>query len=546
MSGRPEPSTALATAASVPRAWRAADGTDLDGARREIAASLADLCAAAPCAAWIEDLDGFVVAGSAVDGDVLRLPLQVGGSPAGALVVAGTPPTALSTVGALLQRHLDRALELATTIGEFVETTAWQWKEINFLLDVSRSLDPTATAAQLCTTVLQRVVRVLDATGGTVRLAAEGGRLGTTAVEGLDRAGAPGVAGDAIADWVFAHGTPVLIDAAKDLPPGVARLDEIAIALGEAAVLAAPVPSAASTGREAALGVVSVTRDRGRGRFTAEHLKLLQTAASQMSVAIHRGELLAQAKQAEILRREMAMAAEIQSRLLPQRLPSLPGLDIRGWYRPATVVGGDYYDVIHVGASDLYFTIADISGHGVASALFMSNARSVVRALLAGSSDLGAVAETLNQRILEDAGDSGMFLTVILGRYDLAAHRLALVNCGHTYPVVIRASGDVVTPEAGSLPVGMLPGLAPEGVFLQIDAGDLLFLYTDGLIEARGAADEMFGLERAIAVVREGRREPLDVLGERLLDALRRFSGQPELEDDLTMLMIRRTGQAGG
>jgi sigma-B regulation protein RsbU (phosphoserine phosphatase) len=171
----------------------------------------------------------------------------------------------------------------------------------------------------------------------------------------------------------------------------------------------------------------------------------------------------------------------------------------------------------------------------------MSNARSVIRALLAGPADLGRVAETLNQRILEDSGDSGMFLTAILGRYDVAAHRLALVNCGHTYPVLIRSGGDVVTPEAGGPPVGMLPVLGAEGVSLDVGPGDLLFLYTDGLIEAWGSGDEMFGLERALAIVRDGRREGLDIIGDRLLDALQAFRGQPELEDDLTMLMIRRS-----
>jgi serine phosphatase RsbU (regulator of sigma subunit) len=525
---------------TVPRGWQTADGTDLSGAVDEIAAALAELSGAARCEAWIEDLDGLPVAGRPGRDVALRLPLHLGGSPVGTVVVGRIDGPTLPAIGALLQRHLEKTLELTTTIGEFVETTAWQWKEINFLLDVSQSLDPTSTAPQLCTTVLQRVVRVLGATGGTVRLVDAAGRLETTASDGVADRGPRSEACDAIATWVFENETPVLIDTAKDLPRGVMRREEITTALGDTAVLAAPLPRAALSGRKGTLGVLSVMRERGRTRFTAEDLKLLQTAATQMSVAIHHTQLLAQAKEAERLRREVEMAAEIQARLLPQTLPTVSGLEVRGWYRPATVVGGDYYDLIPLGPSDLYFVIADISGHGIASALFMSNARSVIRALLAGPADLDAVAETLNQRIIEDSGDSGMFLTAILGRYDAAAHRLALVNCGHPYPVLVRASGDIVTPETGSPPVGMLPVLSPEGISLDVAPGDLLFLYTDGLVEARGAGEEMFGGERAIAIVRDGRHEPLDVIGGRLLDALQTFRGRPELEDDLTMLIIRR------
>ncbi len=525
---------------SRPRGWQTADGTDLSGAVDEIAASLAELAAAARCQAWVEDLDGFPVAGKRDRDAALRLPLHLGGSPVGTVVVAGFDGPALPTIGALLQRHLEKTLELTTTIGEFVETIAWQWKAINFLLDVSRRLDPTLTAPQLCATVLQRVVRVLGATGGTVRLADATGRLETTASEGVADPGARRAAWDAIADWVFDNETPILTDAARDLPAGVMGADEVTTALGDTAVLSAPLTSAPPRGRKGTLGVLSVTRERDGGRFTAEDLKLLQTAAIQMSVAIHFTELMAQAKEAERLHREVEMAAEIQARLLPQTLPTIPGLEIRGWYRPATVVGGDYYDLIPVGPSALYFAIADISGHGIASALFMSNARSVVRALLAGSAELGVVTETLNQRIFEDSGDSGMFLTAVLGRYDVTAHRLALVNCGHPYPVLVRAGGAVVTPEAGSPPVGMLPVLGADAVSLDVGPGDLLFLYTDGLVEAQGPGEEMFGLRRAVAIVRDGRREPLEVIGARLLDALRAFRGRPDLEDDLTMLMIRR------
>jgi len=122
---------------------------------------------------------------------------------------------------------------------------------------------------------------------------------------------------------------------------------------------------------------------------------------------------------------------------------------------------------------------------------------------------------------------------------------VTLVNCGHNYPVLVRDSGEVVTPEAGSPPVGMLPVLGTEDVRLHLGPGDLLFLYTDGLVEARGEGDEMFGLERAVAIVRDGRHEPLDVLGDRLLEALQRFRGQPDLEDDLTMLMVRRAAAPG-
>lgn len=244
-------------------------------------------------------------------------------------------------------------------------------------------------------------------------------------------------------------------------------------------------------------------------------------------------------QEAHRLKEEIQMAAAIQQRLLPAAPPAVPGLELFACCQPAAFVGGDYYDFIqHDGR--LYFFIGDVSGHGLASALFMSNARSAARALVPWIPGLVPLARALNARLTEDAGDSGMFLTTVIGCFDQRSGQLSIVNCGHPPPLLVRRGTAATQFEAVSQPLGMLDDLDAEEVPVDVTAGDLLLLYTDGVIESRAPDTSLFGIDRVSEVLTALTDRPVAGIAGGLLDAVLSFTARTRQEDDITLLLMRR------
>lgn len=249
-------------------------------------------------------------------------------------------------------------------------------------------------------------------------------------------------------------------------------------------------------------------------------------------------------QEAQRLEQQMEMASIIQKLLLPRGTPGVPGIEIAARYRPAAQVGGDFYDFI-VRGDHLYFIVADVSGHGVASALFMSNARSAVRSLLDSTDDITRLAEKLNARMVEDSGESGMFVTAVLGRYDRGARRLALVNCGHPEPIIGRRDGRRESIPASASPIGLLEPLGAAAFSTTLDEGDTICICTDGLLESANAAREMFGAARLEQACASHADEGLECMADAITADVEAFHGGPELDDDFTLVLMRGVSSRG-
>jgi phosphoserine phosphatase RsbU/P len=240
------------------------------------------------------------------------------------------------------------------------------------------------------------------------------------------------------------------------------------------------------------------------------------------------------------LQQQLEMASAIQQQLLPRGVPTIHGLEIAARYRPAAQVGGDLYDFI-VRDGRLYTVAADVSGHGVASAIFMSNARSAVRTLLdVTTTDIPLLAEGLNTRMVDDSGDSGMFVSAVIASYDPCSRCLGIVNCGHPEPVVVRHSNRVETIKASSAPIGLMQPLGAALSEVQLEPGDTVCFYTDGVIEATNAGQEMFGQPRLEWTLRSAAGRALDDVADALIGEVEAFREQRGLEDDLTLVLMRQ------
>lgn len=265
---------------------------------------------------------------------------------------------------------------------------------------------------------------------------------------------------------------------------------------------------------------------------TVKHLNFIQTLTNLIAVALENKRLGRQALQQERDKRELELAAEMQSMLIPRDLPHDGQVDAAAWYLPHRQVGGDYYDMIRTGDGELVIAMADVSGKGMAAALLMSNVQATLRALLQYTEEpLDELIHDLNDKVSTNARGE-RFVTFFLGRIDLNARRMRYVNAGHNAPL-LHHKGAITELTTGSIALGMMPRLP----FLAIGEADLppgctLLCYTDGLIEQEDAREEPFGTAPLKKALTEFSLAGADSLNTAIIGAFEAHrAGLPYLDD---------------
>ena len=234
--------------------------------------------------------------------------------------------------------------------------------------------------------------------------------------------------------------------------------------------------------------------------------------------------------------RELAEALKIQQRLLPQQVPQIDGWEVAASWQPASGVGGDCFDAIRFDDSRLALTIADVVGKGIPAALLMSNLQAAVRAFASEAVEPSALCHQVN-RILCGNIAEGRFISFFYCVLDAAAGVLTYTNAGHYLPMVVRADGAVERLGAGGPVLGVLAEAEYEQSQVSLAPGDRSVLFTDGLTEARNAAEEEFGEQRLLAAAIAHRECSAPALQARLADAVAAFSGG-RLQDDATLIVL--------
>jgi len=293
------------------------------------------------------------------------------------------------------------------------------------------------------------------------------------------------------------------------------------------------------------LGALQVDRHcKGYG-FRLEDLHLLTAIGMQVSVVLENVALHAERLREERLLQELSLAREIQQSYLPEELEGFPEgqFDVVGQVFPARQVAGDFYDFFRTPAGQLSFFIGDVSGKGMPAALFLVAVRTLCRHLAKEIDSPARLLVRLNEALAAD-NPSCMFVTLVQGIYEPADGALVLASAGHPPPLLRRAGGAV---ETLALRPGRLLGYPGEDLLhrelrIGLEPGDTLVLYTDGLLEARAPDDRtMFGAERAEALIAEfGPDRPLADCTEQAKATVDRFTAAEELQDDLTLLLLRR------
>ena len=232
---------------------------------------------------------------------------------------------------------------------------------------------------------------------------------------------------------------------------------------------------------------------------------------------------------------ELRIARQIQERMLPAPLPDREGLVVQGSLTPAKEVGGDLYDY-SVRDGKLFFCIGDVSGKGVPAAIVMSVVLFLFRSIADREDDPARIIGELNREVCR-RNESGMFVTFFLGVLDLSTGYLRYCNAGHDHPILVRDTAEEL-PAIANMPVGAFGDFAYQAQETAVAPGTILFLYTDGVTEAKNTLREQFGRKRLTGILSDVVREP-EALEDAVLDGIRTFAGEAAQSDDITMLAIR-------
>ena len=247
--------------------------------------------------------------------------------------------------------------------------------------------------------------------------------------------------------------------------------------------------------------------------------------------------------QLESLKGDLAVAGEIQQAILPRIFPPFPDkadkLDIAASMTPAKDVGGDFYDFFRIDNDRIGFLIADVSGKGVPAAIFMAVSRTLIRATgIRGGSPADCIG--YSNKLLSDESVDCMFVTVFYGIMNVTTGEVTYCNAGHNPPYIIKGTGEVKALEMSQDPmVGAISGVDYHDCQLQLDKGDALVMFTDGVTEAMNAANEEFGEARLEATLSKTFSKCKDVV-EAIKTDVAGFVDGAEQSDDITVLALKR------
>jgi serine phosphatase RsbU (regulator of sigma subunit) len=239
---------------------------------------------------------------------------------------------------------------------------------------------------------------------------------------------------------------------------------------------------------------------------------------------------------------ELEIARQVQARLFPQRLPELASLEYAGACVQTRQVGGDYYDFLDLGQSRLCLVLGDIAGKGIAAALLMANLQANLRSQCATAVEQPEqLLQSVNRLFYENTAENA-YATLFYSEFDDRTCRLRYANCGHPAGLVVQRNGTVTRLPSTAPVVGLFPDWPCTTAELQLRAGDLFAIYTDGVTEALNQNDEEFGEERLLDVMRRARDEsPSDIVAA-VFEDVRRFSGDQQ-RDDVTLIVARCRAQ---
>jgi serine phosphatase RsbU (regulator of sigma subunit) len=291
--------------------------------------------------------------------------------------------------------------------------------------------------------------------------------------------------------------------------------------------------------RGKAIGVLRLYSPKPR-QFYEDDINLARAVASQCAVAITNAKLYAEAIQGQRMAEQIRLAGVIQRRMIPEKAPLIPGLDIAATYIPCFDVGGDFYDFLQVSNYRVAVAIADVIGKGIPAAIMMSLFRGAVRAYVDAEHDKGTIEKIIDKLNKMACGEckDGEFVALFYANIDVKEKSITYCNCGHEPAVLIR-DGEIVELDKGGLVLGVEAQTEYEIGTLRLRDRDCLLFYTDGLIDAANFDGQSWGRERMLETAKKFAAASAEQMVKNILGYRRRFVGLARQVDDTSIIVIK-------
>ncbi len=287
-------------------------------------------------------------------------------------------------------------------------------------------------------------------------------------------------------------------------------------------------------------GILYVDTTDSRVRYSQADLEVLTAAANAVAIKLRN---LSLEREISGIREQLKLAAKIQQDLLPKTTPSIDGYDLAACSLAAQVVGGDYYDFIHVKDGRWVVCLGDVSGKGLPASLLMANLQATLRGLSALDSPVGQTISRSN-RLIYHSTDPEKFATLFAGVLDLERDSLTFCNAGHEEPILLRAGGGEERLATGGMALGVMDEFPYGEGEIRMKTDDILIIYSDGVTDAVNATEQPFGEERLIACAREATSGSAESIMLRIVAAVREHEQGTEPVDDVTIIVVKRAESA--
>jgi serine phosphatase RsbU (regulator of sigma subunit) len=434
-------------------------------------------------------------------------------------------------LGASLELLLTRSLETRDVVTE----TLHRYREINLLYRIGETIGSCLDPDKIPPLALGEVQRLLRADVGAVFWSSP---PGTATAEAYGELAASFGAAEHVRalQQALSQAITHMGDASHAAIVNVARLSR-PVHGGMGTILCAQMKV-----QERRLGALVLGRVLGQPEFTAGDGKLATALTHQAATALETARLHQEEVERQRLAEELEIGRQIQLGLLPERCPLVPGWEFAAAYRAARQVGGDFYDWIQLPDEPqrLSMVIADVTGKGIPSALFMACSRAVIRSESVAGRDPALTLREANRILVQDM-HSRLFLSVFYATLDTRSGRVIYARGGHDRPLWLRGdSGESHWLTANGRLLGAFEDVALEEQELALAPGDLLVFYTDGVTEARDCSGKLFGRERLKALVEASAAAGAQQLQEAIVEAVDAFAGDTPQSDDLTLLVVKR------
>jgi sigma-B regulation protein RsbU (phosphoserine phosphatase) len=402
-------------------------------------------------------------------------------------------------------------------------------RQVDALIRAGRELASHTPLAELFPTILELAIDAVNA-GRGVLMTLDGGDLVVRAAKGEGF-----TISKTVRDRVLKDKESLLV---RDVQSDAGLRGQMSIIDARVmSMMAVPL----QTNDQNVIGLIYVDSATRMREFNSADLSLLTVMANVAAIRIDHARLAEVEQQERMTAKELQQAGDIQRRLLPTVVPEEPTLEIAAFHVPCRTVGGDYYDFFRRSDGSLVLIVADVAGKGMPAALIMSSLQSKVHVLFEDFQDMAATVTRLNRLMKENCPDN-RFITFFASVYDPKTGQLIYSNAGHNPPLVIRRSGEVVKLKDGGMLLGLLAKSSYTAHSVQLEDGDVLALFTDGVSEAeKPGTDEEFGEKRIIDLIVEHRDASSAAILETIKQSVGEFSStNVSAADDFTLMIAKR------